>query len=377
MSELLVLGNGFDLTLGAKTSYDDYFNSNYYSEIKNKTFEFIFDIEDSVRYSSNSISFNICDINFNCWDLLFCLESKYNSAFQDLSSIKWCDIEKVIHDSLVDSVSKENFWDKVLSRLHRYTADHSRQIDYSNIYSTEQKIKVKAMCMYFISKDKSFYNSNTDFYDNLLLELKDFEHRFGLYIERETKENDDYLYRAQSMVLRLANNHNSVLVDNFNYSDFSSGIITIRHINGDVLDPIFGIEISNEESRNNHSINSFSKTSRRLHQDANYQNKDTKWNMPKIDKAIIYGHSLNLMDYDYFRYLFALLKFNTFEIEKMGSIEFVYKIYDRKKEKDIIKTYTDSVYALFNLYEENIRSTNRQDLINLLRFSGKLKITRI
>ena len=41
MSKLLVIGNGFDLTVGAKTSYQDFFESDYYKETKDKVFDWI------------------------------------------------------------------------------------------------------------------------------------------------------------------------------------------------------------------------------------------------------------------------------------------------------------------------------------------------
>ena len=84
--------------------------------------------------------------------------------------------------------------------------------------------------------------------------------------------------------------------------------------------------------------------------------------------------SLNKMDYDYFNYLFTLLKFNTFDVEKMGSVEFVYRIYDPDRANEIRNNYADAIYDVLNYYEGYVSKTNQNILINLLRFSGKLTI---
>ena len=83
------------------------------------------------------------------------------------------------------------------------------------------------------------------------------------------------------------------------------------------------------------------------------------------------------MDYDYFNYLFTMLRFNTMDIEKMGSKVFVYKVYDQAKWDEIRNKQADSVYAILNDYEKHISGTNQHVLINLLRFSGKLKIKEL
>ena len=84
------------------------------------------------------------------------------------------------------------------------------------------------------------------------------------------------------------------------------------------------------------------------------------------------------MDYDYFNYLFTLLNFNTFEIDKMGSIDFVRKLHETDdKLTEARNRFADTVYALLNYYEEYVNNGNQHILINLLRFSGRLRIREI
>ena len=78
------------------------------------------------------------------------------------------------------------------------------------------------------------------------------------------------------------------------------------------------------------------------------------WESMKIDRAVVFGHSLNEMDYDYFNYLFTLLKFHTLDIEKMGSIEFVNNIYDSSRMNEIRNRQAEKIYNLFDYYEDYV-----------------------
>ena len=56
MKKILVIGNGFDLAIGAKTSYKAFFESEYYEEITKKVFKWIdFGENPKIIYSKASI----------------------------------------------------------------------------------------------------------------------------------------------------------------------------------------------------------------------------------------------------------------------------------------------------------------------------------
>lgn len=86
---------------------------------------------------------------------------------------------------------------------------------------------------------------------------------------------------------------------------------------------------------------------------------------------------MNEMDYDYFYYIFTMLKFNTFNSQEMGIIEFLFDIYDSNKDEQIRDKHSEAVYTLLEQYENSISPNNQHVLINLLRFSGKLIIREI
>lgn len=367
MGRLIVIGNGFDLTVGAKTSYHDYFESEFYSKIKQTIISMINNYK-AVRNFGRDFR---KDNSYNCWDLLFCMESTITSHLNN--DINWCDIEKVIHSSLVKSSNRFS-WDKVYEKLHR---NSDFREDYTSYAGRDDKLMINIMYYFLLRRGWKGYSEDRNvFYIQLLEELNLFEKRFGTYI-REVTKSTKYIENAKEFIDKYFNSNEKTFIDSFNYSYFSDDKIKIRHINGNCDNPIFGIELSDDEEKSNPQISVFTKTSRRIYQDAHNLNDITSSSGNMISRAVIFGHSLNKMDYDYFNYLFTLLKFNTFDIQKMGVIEFAYRVYDEDRNIEIRNNYASAIYTLLNYYEKYVSNNNQHILINLLRFSGKLKIYEI
>lgn len=378
MSKLLVIGNGFDRKIGAKTSYEEFFDSDYYINTKDKAYEWI----ESVKFYDSDIfkAVNCKDYDFTCWDLLFCVIKKSDESV--LKQARWCDIEKVIHDSLVGGLKGNFLWDNIFLLLQSFNNDKLSDPMFGRdmqLYRlSDLDIKTKAI-FYFISgnRSKDCILNKELFYEMLLNELVNFEKSFGLYINLQTN-TEDFSFKAKSLARRLMKESGGrLLIDSFNYSTFYSTDFDIRHINGDTNNPIFGIELSPNEEKMNYEISCFTKTSRRVQQDSFKFNRDSSWGLSMISKAVVFGHSLNEMDYDYFNYLFTMLKFYTLKPSEMGEIEFVFSIYDEGKKNKIRNDFSNSIYTLLNYYEDSINGINQHILINMLRFSGKLKIREI
>lgn len=365
MSSLLVIGNGFDLCAGAETSYSEFFESVFYCSRKTKLIDWYNNVTTNGIYI---IQFNPCD-EFNCWELLFYLQSKDNLGKKN--EIKWCDIEQVMHDSLIAQKKYHNrvFWIEVQRLLNNYLSN-------SNLISQMNKGDAEIIALYLLSCDwKTEATELETFYDRLMQELNEFEKIFGHYISEVTDQND-YYNKAQTLARNLIGKKTSYTVDSFNYSDYD-GTVDIRHINGDTLNPIFGIDLTDEERKAYPESIRFTKTSRRLLQDSYNLNRTSTEGVTSIERAVVFGHSLNPMDYDYFFYLFTLLHFHTFDIKKMGSIVFFYDVYDSSTSDKIRTDLTDAIYKLLNYYEDHMSQSRRNILINFLRFSGKLKIKEL
>lgn len=355
MGTLLVIGNGFDRTLKRPTSYNDFFKSDFYKDTRINVLDWI----NNVRIGLSL--FNIADYNFTCWDLLFAVKSRVNDdAFA--GNIKWCDIEKVIYNSLYSSNQRKSFWDTICEIIINKT--------HLEIWDSLD-IDLKIVFEWILEMDWNCLNRQ-QFYKKLLEELKIFEKRFGEYILSKTQNTPQYNEDASNLVECLCRVEPD-FIDSFNYSDFKFHNKKIRHINGDCNNPIFGIDIKN--TRELSFIEYFTKTSRRIYQDVFGLGFESK--TVAFDRVVVFGHSLNEQDYDYFTYIFTALKYNTLDISQMGTVEFVFHIYDENKDSDIRNRFSDSVYKLLNYYEERINNKNQHVLINLLRFSGKLIIREV
>lgn len=389
MKKLLVIGNGFDLSICAETSYKDFFESKIFEEKKKQADRWIALGEKPGNKALGMMVDSECDINW--WDLLFCLESKYDKDFH--CRAKWCDVESVIHHSLVADDMNGFSWSHIFEMLLIEYHKRNSQAGPGPLPHWETDLnkvnpKIRSMFIFLMNQDdiQECSKDTATFYDRLLEELKKFELQFGGYI-RECTRKKYYEERARIQAEKLAGlltekqtdeqYQDKLKIDTFNYSEFYIGLFDIRHVNGDCDDPIFGIDLTEEEEKSHPGVRKFTKTFRRLHQDAHNLNQNTKWSPEAADSVVVFGHSLNKMDYDYFHYLFTMLRFNTMDIEKMGSIVFVYDIYDPEKRDEIRNKQADSVYALLNDYEKHISGNNQHVLINLLRFSGKLKIKEL
>lgn len=366
---LLVIGNGFDLHLKAKTKYEQFFDSSFFKERKEACFDWIRACKKDLEGHKALASFNMLNAPANCWDLFFCLMSPQYSEKQNTS---WCDIETEIYNSLQLASSSFFSWERVQNLI--VFPNSSFDNDSLRKHDTDERI----MALYLEAKGWGpSHIGDSSFYDKLLNELECFEKLFGEYISNEVN-TDTYICEARSLVDVLCDvSQGRIMIDSFNYSDFSDLEYPIRHINGDCANPIFGVDLKKNGSHTVDQAFPFSKTYRRLKQDAaglRFHQTDDK---TEISRAVVFGHSLNPMDYDYFHYLFTLLGFNSLDLKKMGHIEFVFNVYDQDKKYEIIKGKIDSIYALLNQYEDTISESKSRVLINLLRFSGKMTIREI
>ena len=385
MNKVLVIGNGFDLAIGTKTSYEDFFKSDFYKETREKVFKWIDMIEVEIKNGNILLNVDTNGFDFNCWDLLFCMESRYNKNFEIKAN--WCDIESVIHHSFTDDAENVFSWNSIfhLLRVHYNMVDrHPENCQTPQEIYLIPSASVKTQIMYYFllnSKDRENFKGRAKFYEMLLEELKQFELEFGNYIDQQTR-SDNYLKEARTWAINLLDTelhkeNDYIQVDSFNYSDFSNGKLIIRHINGECTAPIFGIDLTEEEEQKFPEVCRFTKTARRVQQDSQNLNHNAELKITTIDSVVVFGHSLNRMDYDYFTYLFTILKFNTFDIDKMGTIEFAYRVYDNNKADEIRNYQASRIYDLLNYYEAYINKMNQHVLINMLRFSGKLKIREV
>ena len=420
--QLLILGNGFDLHCGLKSSYKDFFES----EI----------VTDSNNYWEITIRNNFSKF----WEgLLF----QYYRQFGN-KDYEWCDIEKIIMETLWKICFGYN--NKKSSNINEgiwYTALHAIK----NRQVTLEETKDKIYDYLLNSCDNIFYNYYSKInrnYDNanfllllkkLLNELNNFENRFCKYIKNqiinpynEQEINSNYVFRAINLLAKLTyNNYQSycnkkadIFVDimkimskeeasalankyiyeennsltkefaslkntnilSFNYTNFFDTLkITnpckYNNVHGKLCknecknckcsNIIFGIDDTAIKSQNEiPELRLFSKTYRKM------QNISAPTEiLPTIDnnkrlEIKFYGHSLSSADYSYFQSIFDY--YNIYDNNLVSLIFYYSKGYEQ----------FDAIYDLINNYGNTLANKDQgKNLMHKLLLENRLKIVEI
>lgn len=370
----VVLGNGFDLHCGLRTTYNDFFRFNFKKIIHIKK---LFD-EYEKRETFN-VNFSDPKNNLiNTWDVFFAL----NKIF-DIENKNWCDIERLIYSSLVP-------YDKDLSDTKTIVIGLGSDINWNHINSLIFSGRTATnyldrFIVEFIKARAGFKGIKlNNFYRFLLLELKEFEKNFGEFIYRqfhikylETCNggmvflNTNYLNNAVYTINELANADNIVAIDSFNFSVIEKDSIKekFHNINGTYESPIFGVDtrFSPEEPRY-----IFAKTSRRIDSDMAGETFDKKVDFSNL---VIYGHSLNEADYSYFFPVFD--KLNLLDSTATGVVVFAYSIYKEKLFEKIESELRMSISKIVLEYAKSKNIPNPERLLDSLSTQKRILTYKI
>ncbi len=339
----VVLGNGFDLFCGIKSSYKDFFESQKesfafyiedYSKKANTVDDYYSFLDDNDNYASFSDKHNL-----NVWMAFFALASEKDKEYL------WCDIETMMSRSFHESV-KGILWERVLKFLND---------DFEEIYDIDfQNVYLASLFKYIYTIQDGI--DEDSFYDNLLEQLNIFEKLFIAYIKRchtnliysqygVVTKNVIFTKNSKYVLGFLCNLDDVVSIDTFNFDETDDEIIDykIRHINGDLDYPIFGVDSNTIQADSPQFI--FTKLSRRMNYEMNNQNG---FSDEEFENVVIFGHSLSEHDYSYF---FPLLdRMNILQFECRNQIVFAYAVYDIDKKPQIIKSYRKAIFDLFTNY---------------------------
>ena len=303
----LVVGNGFDLHCGLRTSYKHYFW--FYRRLYEPIIKWYSSINESFQKGEN-ISKSKLNIPFidslNVWDYFFAITYvEKNAAFS-----KWCDVENLIFFSLVTLKEKEDIQDKQEAQFI-LKARHISPVNWRESFKLFYLDKNVFDCNGVMSAVlKKFINSTENFYRFLLEELIKFEERFGSFITAQIEKditpgwpsthifNSKYKECINQTIENLCGEESIESIDSFNYSYFCDDDNLnnkIHHINGNSQFPIFGIDSA---SSINDDVFIFTKTNRRIELEIDTSLIDVI-NFD-FDNLFIYGHSFNEADYNYF-----------------------------------------------------------------------------
>ena len=372
MEELYILGNGFDLYLGLKTKYSDYFKNRKISE------EFFEKIKLIFKNSIGSYNYDARGKVYAVFD--------YNETLLNMQIIQlYKDIEKNLFYLYLIFLKKCDLnWNEVENKILPFIRDTSKifKLKMETILGNIEKNEMYKYLLIakVIIKDRK----NLSFLDFMMEQLNLFEKDFGNYIgSLELKEKN------KNRLINIFRTTCRKKIINFNYSIFLQDLIdrykdiafseieiarriksieSIVNIHGDFKNPIFGIDSHNSEEQ----FQNFTKTSRIL-------NNDTVGNfeLPKPEKLgtiNFFGHSLSEADYSYFQSLFDYYDIYSSNIK----LNFMYSEYDKNDLTRAKRETHNNVVKLMNNYGEKLENKDKgKNLLHKLLIENRIKLINV
>ena len=372
MEELYILGNGFDLYIGLKTRYSDYFKNRKISE------EFFEKIESIFKNSIGSYNYDARTKVYAVFD--------YDETLLNMQIVQlYKDIEKNLFYLYLIFLKKCDLnWNEVESNIFPFIRDTSKifKLKMETILGNIEKNEMYKYLL--IAKAIIKDRKNLSFLDFMMEQLNLFEKDFGNYIgSLEIKEEN------KNRLINIFRTTCRKKIINFNYSIFLQDLIdrykdiafseieiprrikpieSIVNIHGDFKNPIFGIDSHNSEEQ----FQNFTKTSRIL-------NNDTVGNfeLPKPEKLgtiNFFGHSLSEADYSYFQSLFDYYDIYSSNIK----LNFMYSEYDKNDLTRAKRETHNNVVKLMNNYGEKLENKDKgKNLLHKLLIENRIKLINI
>ena len=383
---LYIIGNGFDLYLKLKTSYDDFFetklesNNNEYSVMRKNIWQ---DIEkkakglfDGAELSKVINRTKLPELQNNSIFLLYLLLEKDNEIEY------WNDVEKKIFPCAKELEKLSELNDESFLKEFQYFTN-----EYIEDFKQNEEIIRKIILRKCIQQKK--YHEDY----NYLVELNKFEKEFGNYIAQINNDlfdigmgtfKDKNIECKVRKIFEVDNNITNIVI-NFNYTTYLEKmdyISEMTNIHGTFENPIFGID--NTEIGNDREFYYLTKTSRVLFN--NTIKEEFKLpNKIEISKICFFGHSLARADYSYFQSIFDYYDIYNSEVK----LEFKYYNYikddkkltdkEKKERKDEVKSNMHkSVIELMNDYGNTASNKSRgQNLLHKLILENRIKIVEV
>ncbi|CAM2738340.1 AbiH family protein [Fructilactobacillus fructivorans] len=266
---LVIIGNGFDLSLGLKTRFQDYFDKNKNNDFvqeKENFNDLLNKISKDTTINPNKISkgqmfetienyfkdFNSTILSF--WDLYLLLLRYINKNNTNSNKLEdWSDVETQIKRFFTENnENKSNDFNKLIwtqelrkgKQLYGYGEhDSSHGINWTQTVpnSSFDKDDFKRIILPFLLE---IQNNKNDTYNELLNQLNKFEQNFSNYILKLPIKGDDYSECYQNKLNKISESTwYNVLT--FNYTPVPTKTIFtcevkrinhVRYIHGTVVD---------------------------------------------------------------------------------------------------------------------------------------------
>lgn len=380
-SNLIIIGNGFDLKCGVKSTFKDFFDNRISNDVEKQLDSFYKSVD--LRNSYRSLSFDerpeydgvfdlenrynlIKEAKLTFWDLLFV-------ANKDLKPMRdWHNVEQNMLNILKEIDLSQNY-----SNIGYYS------IRKSPVYRQSLKsgkgislIKSSILASYTFPNERYRYKRNLN--DFLLSELFQFESAFTRYLEKEILKTTDYSSFSEQIISKIIGDTNSIQDTgalSFNYTEPECLRNKITNVHGKLKNNniIFGID--QDEIPTTSQIYRYTKTFRKMIQkkeiseDYVYIN-----NKNDLKNIFFYGHSLSELDYSYFQSIFDY--YNLYDSNV--SLTFCCSPYGEKSSQEILSEHAGLVANLLGKYGKTMNNENHgRNLMHKLMLEGRLSLKEI
>lgn len=397
-SQLLILGNGFDVHCGLRSTYKDFFRS--------------------AILDTNGKRFGLKQLQAEVsvfWESL--LLEYYKVDKKD--DYKWCDIEKIIKDTLFSIFINQSYGGTELWRIAAANADANRKPNEIIL-----DIEKNGIALFLLKYCMGFYRHSTiqvieRVEQNLLVHLFEqvncLEQRFCKYLKNqivnpnnETVQNEEYIIKAVNLLASLTgfayykfdkiadfvtveskkylidvfDNLNNVFILNFNYTalfeilevespcyynNVHGKLCNNTCVNGcDKSNIIFGIDDNLIQAQGESSeLRLFSKTYRKMLSADKYVIVLPPHEGNPIEIKF-YGHSLSEADYSYFQSIF-----DYYDLYKNNNVSLTF-YYSKGFEN------YDAVYRLISVYGKSLTNQEQgKNLIHKLLLENRLHVQEV
>lgn len=396
MSQLLILGNGFDVHCGLQSKYRDFFRSSILDTIGERS---------GLRQLQAGVS--------GFWENLLLEYYKVDEK----NDYNWCDIERIIKDTLLDIYFGKNpsrsinqgIYHKATKFLSGFTIGvRPDELDRIEKFLFDY-------CVKFISLNSGSAEILKLLVEHLLQQLYNLEKRFCKYLKNQIVNpnnkadwNEEYIIKAVNLLAGLTgfacydfdklddiitvqnkkylvdvfDNLNDVFILNFNYTalfdilevespcyynNVHGKLCNNACVNGcDTSNIILGIDDNLIQAHGSSSeLRSFSKTYRKMLGTDKYLTVlPPNENNPVAIK--FYGHSLGEADYSYFQSIF-----DYYDLYKNNKVSLTF-YYSKGFEN------YDAVYRLINVYGKSLANKEQgKNLIHKLLLENRLHIQEV
>lgn len=385
-SQLIVIGNGFDLTAGLNSTYAAFFNW-YFQIDEDETDE---GSDENGNYSNE----------FNFWFNLFWRKGP------KLTGANWSDIETEILDTL--KLIDQNY-DEYIKESNKGFKSESNNI-------VRKVVRKKAISLLILDEDDEFsedksilkqesssmkYLKKQLFVKNIYDDLRSLEKQFVSFLENS--KSFKYVENANQLIAELIikefiprkgfgmacgekdkfyekrndfikNKSAITQVLSFNYTHETEDE---KFVNADVYnnvhgtlekkDIVFGIDA--HEVAKNSLLLPFTKTYRIMANDLDGYRLDSNMKYIKF-----FGHGLAEADYSYFQTLFDSIDL----YHGHTILIFYYTLYDSNWTNEIIEKQRQAVHNLIQRYGETLDNKDHgKNILHKLLMEGRLKVVEL